>query len=115
MYWFFAVGDVPPDLVELANTYWSARVRELAGREPHTAPAPSRGPARDPKTPKQGIQHKITEQKQARKEAKRWDWQVDEAQKCWDNGVSDMSWSQWNNLLSRREAGLGSKLGVCVS
>ncbi len=111
--WFVAIGDVPHQLVQLANLYWSSRVRALTGREPRTCPhpqpklsAPALAASRGEKPVLRGVRHTVSAAKAARKERDRLIKQVQKAQEEWHGNPwgRGMSWSAWRALLARKEA-----------
>jgi hypothetical protein len=79
MTWYVATGDVDDVLVDLVNEHISQQVRDKGHREPSTSgphPAPKLS-ARNAATsagqvapPHRGVQHTVTEAKEARKKAK---------------------------------------------
>ena len=100
MIWFVATGDVDDALVDLVNEHIAQQVRNKGNREPRASgphPAPKLS-ARNAATragqqtpPRRGVQHKVTEAKEARKKAKAMEKQAQKMQddpKVW---VSDLN------------------------
>ena len=73
--WYLAIGDVPEDLVQLANDYLTQQAQDLGGRKATTQPHPNpklsaRGWAmrKGETLPlRTGVQHKISQGKELRK------------------------------------------------
>jgi hypothetical protein len=96
MIWYVATGDVDDALVDLVNAHITQQVRIKGSREPSTT-----GPHPNPKLsarnaatragqqtpPHRGVQHTVTEAKEARKKAKGLEKQVEkmleEDPQCW--------------------------------
>ena len=122
LHWFIAIGDITAELVSLANDYLTARVRQLAQREPLTSgrhPTPklsaralaaSQGQCR----PATGVQHTVTQAKKARKEAKALDKQVRQAMEDWQRGQSNMSWRSWQAMRRAQQDRHGWRVGRWV-
>ena len=67
-------------------------VRKLAAREGESVP------------PRTGVQHKSSQAKDLRREARSLDWKIEEEMQRWKKNKLCMGWWQWNDLLQKREA-----------
>lgn len=110
MLWYFVLGELPEELVVLANEHYAdviAATEARAPREtPHPEPRRSAGApaaARGEPYQRTGVLHERTDPYRARKEARWYDREIQEATREWEAGRSQMSRRAWESLLQRRE------------
>ena len=119
--WFLAIGDLPDDLFSLATEYNLAKVRE-ANREPRRENAPHPYPKLAPRAlaashghalpDKKGVQHRLTQAKKARKQARYVSSQVVSAETAWSLGCSSMRSWEWRALKRKQQDTLTSMLEI---
>ena len=99
-----ALGPVDGDMVRILNDIISEKIRDKETREPQMTPvrgARQRPRELDPDAPR-GVQHKVSEAKRARADAKWWAKRLASETRRWKKGRSKMSWDDWNEM--QREA-----------
>ena len=111
--WFFAVGEVTQEIVDLAQAYLRERTQETEGRSPRAEPHPN--PRFSEQTRQRrigvsegdivytGVQHKVGEAQQARKRAKLLKSRVDRAEKDWLQGRYAGSVREWQQQKEEYE------------
>ena len=115
MHWFLMLGDLPRELIELANEHIRRRVQTTEDREPRTEKHPnpklsarnsaaSRG---EPVPEKTGVSHVRKEACEARKQARLLEKHRVQADEDWSNyrwGLQSMTVKAYYDLKRQEEA-----------
>ena len=111
LHWYVAIGDVPPELVLMANLHIQRVIRDEAGREPASSAQPEpRSSERnrairagEEAPPLRGVNRKISEGKALRKQAQVLDKKIAKEMQLHREGRSQMSWAAGRLLQGERE------------
>jgi hypothetical protein len=101
-----ALGPVDNDMVRILNDIIAEKIRTNESRGPQETPftGPRCRPRElDPSLP-MGVQHKVSEAKRARADAKWWAKRLATETKRWERYRSKLTWHQWDKLKQKAEA-----------